>query len=85
MKVGVISNCGGNVGSVISMLESCNIACASIDDPKSIVGLDGLILPGVGRFDNLIEFQIILTFQSASNFAIDKILLAPNQGQTIYN
>lgn len=55
MKVGVISNCGGNVGSVISMLETCNIACASIDDPESIVGLDGLILPGVGRFDNLME------------------------------
>lgn len=55
MKVGVISNCGGNVGSVISMLESCNIVCAPIDDPESIVGLGGLILPGVGRFDNLME------------------------------
>jgi glutamine amidotransferase len=55
MVVGVISNCGGNVGSVISMLETCNIASKSIERPESIIGLDGLILPGVGRFDKMME------------------------------
>jgi len=53
MVVGVISNCGGNVGSVQNILKASGIEAKLVNTPKEISGLNGLILPGVGRFDSV--------------------------------
>ena len=53
MVVGVISSCGGNVGSVQNILKASGIEAKLVSTPKEISGLNGLILPGVGRFDGV--------------------------------
>lgn len=42
----------GNVGSIVSMLQSINVPAIVSSKPKVILKADKLILPGVGAFDN---------------------------------
>lgn len=41
----------GNLGSVLNMFKKVNVPAQVSNDPKVILGSDGLLFPGIGRFD----------------------------------
>ncbi len=55
MRVGVVSVCAGNTGSVRNALRRLGMDWVNIAHPSDARGLDALILPGVGHFGAVME------------------------------
>lgn len=53
--IGIINYGMGNMGSISNMLKKIGYECKIISDPKKIHSAKGLILPGVGSFDNAMD------------------------------
>lgn len=56
-QVGVIKyGAAGNIGSVAKALKKVGTQPKTVECPKDLVNLDGLVLPGVGTFKSAMQF-----------------------------
>ena len=55
MKVGILSCGPANVGSVVNMVRRIGHDCELISNKNLLSGVDKLIFPGVGSFDNALS------------------------------
>ena len=55
MKVGILSCGPANVGSVVNMVRRIGHDCELISNKNFLSGVDKLIFPGVGSFDNALS------------------------------
>lgn len=53
--IGIINYGMGNIGSISNMLRKIGFESKIISDPKLIHEANGIILPGVGSFDNAMD------------------------------
>jgi len=51
VKIGILDYGVGNIGSIISMLNRAGFSSIIISDNQSLMGVEKLIIPGVGSFD----------------------------------
>ena len=51
MKVGIVSTGLGNIASIRRMLERVNANVHTVANPKELMDVEAIILPGVGHFD----------------------------------
>ena len=50
-NIGILDYGVGNVGSIVSMLNRAGFSSTIISDSQSLIGVEKLIIPGVGSFD----------------------------------
>jgi len=50
--IGIVDYDAGNIQSVINALDHLGIKNKLVSDPDKLIGFDGLIIPGVGSFDD---------------------------------